>query len=219
LKRPRGRFPEFKIADEAVPGTGLSAFVDQAMNTNPGGPSRWVKGEEHSLAMTRIFELLSVRYRHPVRGTERDFVVIDSLDWVNVVALTLDGSIVLVRQFRFGTDNFSLEIPGGIVESGDDPIAAGVRELMEETGYAGRSARLLAVVNPNPAIQRNRCHLVLVEGAVKEGAVHWDADEEIEVSTAPVAEVLEWARSGKITHSLVLCGLFHFELWWRSRGV
>jgi len=193
--------------------------MGQAMKTNPGGPARWVKGEEHTLATTRIFELLSVHYRHPVRGTERDFVVIDSLDWVNVVALTPNGSIVLVRQFRFGTDDFSLEIPGGIVEPGEDPIAAGVRELREETGYAGRSARVLAVVNPNPAVQRNRCHLILVEGAVKDSAVEWDDDEEIAVGEAPVADVLAWARSGKITHSLVLCGLFHFEQWWRGRGV
>jgi ADP-ribose pyrophosphatase len=189
------------------------------MITDPEGPVRWVKGGERSLAATRIFELLSVRYRHPVRGTERDFVVIDAPEWVNVVALTPDGLIVLVRQFRFGTDDFSLEIPGGIVEPGEDPVAAGVRELREETGYSGRSARVLAVVDPNPAVQRNRCHLILVEGAVKDGEVRWDADEEIAVSAAPVADVLAWARSGKITHSLVLCGLFHFEGWWRSRGV
>jgi 8-oxo-dGTP pyrophosphatase MutT (NUDIX family) len=189
------------------------------MNTDSGGPSRWVKGGERILAETRIFELRSVRYRHPVRGTEKDFVVIDAPDWVNVVALTPDESIVLVRQFRFGTDDFSLEIPGGVVERGEDPVEAGLRELREETGYAGRSARVLAVVEPNPAVQRNRCHLVLVEGAVKEGEVDWDADEEIAVSVAPVADVLAWARSGKIAHSLVLCGLFHFEGWWRSRGV
>ena len=189
------------------------------MITDPEGPVRWVKGGERGLADTRILELLSVRYRHPVRGTERDFVVIDAPDWVNVVALTPDGLIVLVRQFRFGTDDFSLEIPGGIVEPDEDPVAAGVRELREETGYAGASARVLAVVDPNPAFQRNRCHLILVEGAVKEGGVDWDADEEIAVSAAPVADVLARARSGKITHSLVLCGLFHFEGWWRSRGV
>jgi 8-oxo-dGTP pyrophosphatase MutT (NUDIX family) len=189
------------------------------MNTDSGGPARWVSGGERVLATTRILRLLGVRYRHPVRGTDREFVIIDAPDWVNVVALTPDGLIVLVRQFRFGTDNLSLEIPGGVVEQGEDPVAAGIRELREETGYAGLSARVLAVVDPNPAVQRNRCHLILVEGAVKEREMEWDADEEIAVTAAPVEEVLAWARSGRITHSLVLCGLFHFEGWWRSRGV
>jgi len=144
--------------------------------------------------------------------------VIAAPDWVNVIALTPDGRLVLVRQFRFGSDDFSLEIPGGVVEAGEMPVAAGVRELREETGFAGERARLLASIHPNPAIQQNRCHLVLVEEVRRQAATSWDADEEIEVLTAPVSEVLDWARTGRITHSLVLCGLFHFEGWWRGRS-
>jgi len=153
-----------------------------------------------------------------VRGTERDFVVVEAPDWVNVVAVTPDGRIVLVRQFRFGSSELSLEIPGGVVERGEDPVAAGLRELAEETGYSGQGAQLLASVYPNPAIQRNRCHFVLVEGVVVGRGTAWDVDEEIEVITAPVDEVLDWARAGRITHSLALCGLFYFEGWWRRRG-
>ena len=134
-----------------------------------------------------------------------------------MVALTPDGRLVLVRQFRFGRDDFSLEIPGGIIEAGEDPVAAAVRELAEETGFTGGRTRMLGSVHPNPAIQNNRCHLVLVEGAVRSQEMAWDPDEEIAVSTAPVDEVLAWARDGRITHSLVLCGLFLFEGWWRER--
>jgi 8-oxo-dGTP pyrophosphatase MutT (NUDIX family) len=188
------------------------------MNTPLPGPSRWVRGPGRTLARTRVLELREVRYDHPVRGTGREFTVIAAPDWVNVVALTPDGRLVLVRQFRFGIDDFSLEVPGGVIEPGEDPVAAGVRELAEETGFAGRAARLLGSVHPNPAIQDNRCHLVLVEDAVRRAALDWDPDEEIETSTAPVAEVLAWARAGRITHSLVLCALFHFEGWWRDQG-
>ena len=97
-------------------------------------------------------------------------------------AVTPDGRIVLVRQFRFGIDDFSLEIPGGVVEPGEDPVAAGTRELREETGFGGPRARLLASVHPNPAIQRNRCHLVLVEGVECGESLDWDEDEEISVA-------------------------------------
>lgn len=177
---------------------------------------RWEKGASRSLAETRIFDVRGVEFRHPVRGTEREFVVIHAPDWVNVIALTPDGRLVMVNQFRYGTDAFSWEIPGGVIDQGEDPVAAGVRELQEETGYVGKSARLLGSVNPNPAILNNRCHLVLVEGAVRGANQEWDADEEIEVATMPVAEVYDWAASGRITHSLVLNGLLLFAPVWES---
>ena len=176
-----------------------------------GEPSRWVREGERTLVSTRVLDLLSVRFRHPVRGTERDFVVAHAPDWVNVVALTPEGRLVLVRQFRFGSNAFSLEIPGGVIEAGEDPVAAGLRELGEETGFGGGKVSLLGSVNPNPAIQDNRCHFVLVEGALPTVGLDWDDDEEIEVSTVPVAQVLAWARSGQISHSLTVAALMLFE--------
>ena len=175
-----------------------------------GGPSRWVRGGERVLASTRVLELRALRYRHPARGPEREFIVAHAPDWVNVVALTGGGLLVLVRQFRFGSGALSLEVPGGVMEAGEDPVGAAVRELAEETGYRG-SARLLGSVQPNPAIMDNRCHIVLVEGAAPAGPVKWDDDEEIEVLTAPVAEALAWARSGAITHSLTVAALMLLE--------
>jgi ADP-ribose pyrophosphatase len=181
-----------------------------------GGPSRWTRGAVRTTVATPILDLQHVRYRHPQRGTERDFVCLAAPDWANVVAVTTDRQIVLVRQFRFGIDELSLEIPGGVVEAGEDPVVAGVRELAEETGYAGGVARMLGTVHPNPAIQCNHFHAVLVEGVTRSQALAWDADEEIETLTAPVEEVLAWARSGRITHSLCLCALFLYEPIWRK---
>jgi len=186
------------------------------MNPSAGRPSRWEKLGQTTLAQTRVFDLHSVRYRHPGRRTERDFIVAHPPDWVNVLALTPDHRLVLVRQFRFGLDDFALEIPGGVMEPGEDPLAAGVRELREETGFTGAPARLLGEVRPNPAILSNRCHVVLVEQAVAAGPTAWDHDEEIEVLTLPVEEVLALARNGGITHSLVLNALFLFEPRWRA---
>jgi ADP-ribose pyrophosphatase len=184
------------------------------MSSPESAPARWEKIGEESVVPTAIFDLRRVRYRHPRRGRERDFVLIAAPDWVNVLALTPDRRLVLVSQFRFGTDNFSLEIPGGVLEPGEDPVAGGLRELREETGYAGKNARILGRVHPNPAMQNNTCHIVLVEDAMPAVATQWDHDEEIAVSILPVDEVYALAQAGRISHALVLDALLFFAPVW-----
>jgi 8-oxo-dGTP pyrophosphatase MutT (NUDIX family) len=180
----------------------------------PSPPQRWQKLRTEPHATTRIFDVTRVIYRHPRKSGEQDFVVINAPDWVNVVALTPEHRLVLVRQFRYGTDDFSLEIPGGVIDPGEDPIAAGLRELREETGYVGSGARLLGSVHPNPAMQSNRCHLVLVENARPSAKLDWDPDEEFEIMTRPVDEVYALAYNGGITHAMVLDALLLFSPHW-----
>ncbi len=183
---------------------------------SPSGPARWERLGQTTQAKTRVLDLLSVRYRHPVRGTEKEFAVIQPTDWCNVLALTPQGELVLVRQFRFGIDTFSLEIPGGMMDAGEDPLAAAARELREETGFVGTPGKLIGSTHPNPAIQTNRCHYVLIENAVRATEQEWDADEEIEVTVVPADEVIAQARAGAITHALVLNALFLFEPHWAT---
>lgn len=185
--------------------------------THATAPARWKKGAHKLIAPTPIFDVRAVRYTHPARKTTRNFINVHAPDWVNVIALTADHRLVLVRQFRFGTNGFSLEIPGGVIDPGEtDPVAAGLRELLEETGYAGKNARLLGSIHPNPAFLDNRCHLVLVRDCKKISATDWDPDEELETTLAPVEKVFAWARSGKITHGIVLNALFLFEPVWEK---
>jgi len=162
----------------------------------------------------RVFTVDRKRCRHPERDVERDFFSIHSQPWVNVLAVTPEGKLVLVNQFRFGVEELSLEIPGGIIDPGEDPLTAGLRELEEETGFVGKRGRIIGQVWANPAIMDNICSFVLVEEAVCRSPSNWDHDEEMEVSLTPVEEVLRWGQEGRIRHSLVLNALFFFAPLW-----
>ncbi len=176
----------------------------------------WSRGVSRVLAKTRILELHAVTFTHPARPAGSEFSVIHTSDWVNVVATTPDRQMVLVRQFRYGINAPSLEIPGGIIEPGEDPVQAGIRELREETGFVGRHSRVLGHIHPNPAIQDNHCHLIWVENAVVRDATAWDEHEELEIITLPIDEVYALAHAGEITHSLALNGLLLFAPHWAS---
>jgi ADP-ribose pyrophosphatase len=186
--------------------------------TDPIAPGAWERLGDNTVENFRIFQVRRSLFRHLRENRESEFIVIDANDWVNVVALTPENEVVLVRQFRFGRHDFFLEIPGGMIERGEDPVVAGVRELREETGYEGTSARLLGSVHPNPAIQSNTMHVVLVEGARKVGPTSFDINEEIETSLVPASRIMEWVREGKITHSLVLNALFFMNDWLATRS-
>lgn len=129
-------------------------------------------------------------------------------DWVNVVAITPQRKIVLVRQYRFGRETFSLEVPGGVVEDGEDPRVAGLRELREETGYDGGEVTSLGWVEPNAAIQNNRCHMFLVEGCTLQAAQELDEGEDVEVVLMDLDDLPEAIRSGEIKHALSLTAFF-----------
>ncbi len=143
---------------------------------------------------------------------EGDFFVIETNDWVNVLAITSDKEIILVRQFRYGTEKYSLEPPGGVVEKGEDPIIAGVRELEEETGYAGNNPKIIGNVFPNSAIMANRCHFVLVNDVQKVKKVHFDEHEELETVKVPIDDLTYLVQKGDITHSIAINAIFHLHL-------
>lgn len=159
----------------------------------------------------------SSAFRHPARKVAKEFLVIDAPDWAIVLALTPAGELVLVRQFRFGAQQISLEFPGGVIEAGEAPARGAARELREETGYTGADPIVLGTVFPNPAIQSNRAHIILITDAVCTDPLQWDADEELSLSLRPVVEVIALARAGGMLHALMLNALFLFEPWWREQ--
>lgn len=177
-------------------------------------PSVWQRLNSRELLHTRVFDVRASEFRHPDRAEGKEFLVIDAPDWAVVAPVTPNGELVLVKQFRFGVQQLSLELPGGVIERGEDPAEAAVRELAEETGYRGSDAVVLGTVHPNPAIQSNRAHLIVVPDVKLTTAPDWDADEELSVTLVPVADVLALARKGEITHALMLNMLFLLEPWW-----
>jgi 8-oxo-dGTP pyrophosphatase MutT (NUDIX family) len=168
----------------------------------------WKTLGSEKLADYGIFQLRRDRCVSPRTGQEHGFVVLEGPDWVNVVALTPDEQVVLINQYRFGTGQVTLEIPGGIIDPGEAPLASGARELLEETGYTARSFTLLGHVEPNPAIQNNRCYTVLAEGAVRSGEPSLDEKEDIGVVLYPLADVPRLLTEGAIRHALVFAA-FH----------
>jgi 8-oxo-dGTP pyrophosphatase MutT (NUDIX family) len=173
----------------------------------PDVPQAWRK-----LASERGPEMIVFRARfdrlvNPRNGRETRATVLEAPDWVNVVALTAEEEVVLIRQYRFGAGHVTLEIPGGCVDDGEEHGDAARRELREEAGFTSDDWTYLGCVEPNPAVHDNLCHHWLARGARRTHAQELDAGEDIQVLTLPVDEVRRAAQDGGIRHALVLTAL------------
>jgi 8-oxo-dGTP pyrophosphatase MutT (NUDIX family) len=141
---------------------------------------------------------------NPRTGQAMARVVLETPDWVNVVALTPELEVVVVRQYRFGSQTVTTEIPGGMVDGTETHEQAARRELLEETGYSARRWSYLGAVQPNPAFQDNLCHHWLAEKATKEAEPALEGGEDIRIGTMSLAELADALRDGRISHSLVV---------------
>jgi len=148
----------------------------------------------------------------PRTGEAHDFFVLETPPWVNIIPVTFDRRVVMVRQYRHGTGDVTLEIPGGIVEQEDTPESAAIRELEEETGYTSSSVSLLGAVHPNPAIQDTICYTFLASNAVRVGGQCLDEKEDIEVVLFPLEDIPSLILNGDITHALVLAAFYRFYM-------
>jgi len=162
----------------------------------------------------RVFKVRADQAVSPRTGRSGEFYTLQSKNWVNVIALTADACVVMIRQYRHGTRDVMLEIPGGLVDEADAKDAA-QRELLEETGYAGPRVSLLGTTNPNPAIFDNTCYTYLVEEAGKVQEPLLETYEDIEVELVPLASVPHLLSDGTINHALVTVA-FHF--FFQKRG-
>jgi 8-oxo-dGTP pyrophosphatase MutT (NUDIX family) len=170
----------------------------------------WPRLSEKVLGRFRIFDIVEEEYERPDGAPSHSFYVLRTSDWVNVVPVTPEGRVVLIRQFRPGTQEITIEVPGGMVEPSEpDPAASALRELEEETGYVADSIALTASIRPNPAILRNRLHMFVATGARPSGRVNLDAGEDVESFEATWDEIDGMVRRREITHALTLTALMY----------
>ena len=178
----------------------------------------WRKLSSRPCGDFRVFTIREDRKVSPRTGREHGFFVIDSVNWVNVIALTPDARMILIEQYRHGSNTVELEIPGGVIEAADaSPEAAGCRELVEETGFEGEQPQIVGHVLPNPAIMSNTCFTVLVRNCHQVKPVQFDQGEDLATRLVPVAQVPELVASGQIRHALIVAALYEFDLWSRKQ--
>lgn len=183
-------------------------------NEEPALEASWARVDDgthdRTIEENWLFRLRKERFRSRASGLTHDFFVIHLADAVHAVAVTPDDEVLFVRQFRAGSGRDSLEVPGGLIDPGEDPLAAGARELLEETGYAGDPPVLIGSLWSNPSIVTSRTSTIVIRNARKVAEPKLDHTEELVVERRPAGEVLSLIQDGRIDHALVVAGL----LWW-----
>jgi 8-oxo-dGTP pyrophosphatase MutT (NUDIX family) len=165
----------------------------------------WREEESRVVFDCRIFSIRESLCRSPEDET-RTFTVMDAADWAIVIPLIEkagEREFVMVRQWRHGSREMSLEFPGGVIEQGENPLEAAARELREETAYRAGNIRKLGEFRPNPALMSNTVHIFLAEELLHTGAQDLDEDEYLEVCSIRPREVLRGMGKAPYVHALM----------------
>lgn len=177
-------------------------------------PEKW---QRHRREKGPDLEILQVRFdwlQHPKSQKKMKRTILESNDWVNIIATTPQNKIVIVRQFRFGTEQITTEIPGGIIDKGEDSKTAAIRELKEETGYTSSQWKYLGAVETNPAFMNNLCHSWHAKDVALTDAINLDEGEDITVTTLTLGEIRSEIQAGTFRSSLPLLALTRvFNVW------
>lgn len=173
----------------------------------------WETIANKELLDLNIFKAELVTRKHTLNGKIGEFVVLNSSNWTNVIPVTKEGNVLLIEQFRQGTNSITIEIPGGLIEFGETPINAARRECIEETGFSSdNELELLGVSLPNPAFLNNKCYTFVWFDVEERHRQNFDENEEINVLPTPINEVKDMIKSGKINHSIITTAFFYFFL-------
>ncbi|MBC7899080.1 MAG: NUDIX hydrolase [Saprospiraceae bacterium] len=175
-------------------------------------PDSWKHLSSSNIAECRVFSVREDVCSREIDGKQSTFFVIDSTNWVNIIALTKNSEVVVIEQFRHGTEQIITEIPGGMVDEGEEPSTTAKRELLEETGFTCDDWVVLGSSQPNPAIQNNTIFHYLARGCEKTADTSFDHHESIVSRLVPLAEVEKLIADGTIMHSLVIAAFYYLSL-------
>ena len=178
----------------------------------PETPETWTRKQSKAVADCRVFKIREDFCERDSDAKNAVFFVVESPDWVNVIALTADQQVVLIEQFRHGSEEIILEIPGGMLDADEDREVAAKRELLEETGFSSDEFVYLGKSRPNPAIQNNWIHHYAALNCEKTDDTAFDEHESVVTKLVPLIEIEGLVESGAITHSLAIVGFYYLNL-------
>lgn len=173
---------------------------------------KWPVKSTRELYKNRILTVNADLATNPRNQHQSEYYRIGFPDWINVIALTENHEVILVRQYRHGSQEIELEVPGGCIDFGEDPLEAGMRELLEETGYIGDNAKIIGTVNPNPALQSNTCYTAFCNNARKIQEPELDLGEDIEILHLPLDKINHAILHKEITNSMVIAAFHYLHL-------
>lgn len=165
---------------------------------------RWKKLASEKVYSDRWFQARADKCEFPDGRIIEPYYVVELPNWANIFVVTSDEKIVLVRQYRYPVDQVTYELPGGVIDRGEDPKAAAIREMKEETGFHSDEVEFVCQLSPNPAINNNTAYFFLAKNAIPGEKKSFDAFEDIDICLFTKEEFLQLLRENKMQHGVQL---------------
>ncbi len=171
---------------------------------------RWTTLESRSIIERPWMNARVERVLLPDGRIHEEYYILHYPKWVNIIAITEEGEMVMERQWRHGLGVVSTEIPAGVAEGGEEPLEAAQRELMEETGFGGGEWSLFMQLAPNASSMDNISYTFLARGVRHMGPTHFDSTEDIEVFLLPQEKVFEMLQQGQFIQATMVAPIWKY---------
>jgi 8-oxo-dGTP pyrophosphatase MutT (NUDIX family) len=172
--------------------------------------NKWKTLKSKNILQNRIFSFNEEQVLSP-KNKKFPVWVMEAPTWINIIPVTSDNRIIMVKQYRFGNKEITLEIPGGMSEPNEDPKSAAIREMKEETGYTSENVIEIGSVSPNPALMNNQAITYLAFDVELTSIQNLDTMEDIEIIEINLEEVPRLIQNKTINHALVVSAFYFFD--------